>query len=210
MLSILDLLFPPRRDELAIRHVGTDDLLALLAPRLVDYTRPGTVALLSFGNPQVRSAIHEAKYHGSAHAFTILGGALAEYLREADDVGRSTSNVVLVPVPLGAERLQARGFNQVHEVLKRTTRELKLAIDATLLTRTRETTSQVTLPREKREANMRGAFACPAKGATRPLDATYTYIVVDDVVTTGATLQAAVDALTSAGATHIIPLAFAH
>jgi predicted amidophosphoribosyltransferase len=52
---------------------------------------------------------------------------------------------------------------------------------------------------------MRGAF-----GATHSADPALTYILIDDVITTGATLQAAVDALTSAGASHIIPLALAH
>jgi predicted amidophosphoribosyltransferase len=52
---------------------------------------------------------------------------------------------------------------------------------------------------------MRGAF-----GAAHPLDPALTYIVVDDVITTGATLQAAIDALTTAGATNVIPIALAH
>jgi predicted amidophosphoribosyltransferase len=52
---------------------------------------------------------------------------------------------------------------------------------------------------------MRGAF-----GAAHPADPTSTYLIIDDVLTTGATLQAAIDALKSAGATNIIPLALAH
>ena len=52
---------------------------------------------------------------------------------------------------------------------------------------------------------MRGAF-----GVAHPADPAYTYIVIDDVLTTGATLQAAIDALQNAGADHIIPLALAH
>ena len=80
-----------------------------------------------------------------------------------------------------------------------------LVIDATSLVRTRETISQVSLAREKREENMRGAFR-----AAHSIDPSHTYIVIDDVITTGATLQAAVDALKEAGAVHIIPLALAH
>ena len=78
-------------------------------------------------------------------------------------------------------------------------------METDLLVRTRETVSQISLAREKREENTRGAFK-----ATRRADPTYAYIVVDDVITTGATLQSAIDALREADAEHIIPLALAH
>lgn len=200
MMRFLDFLFPPRVDEIALRRTTADDFLAQAAPRLVEETRPGTVVLFAF--PAVRAAVHEAKYHGSERAFRLLGAALADYLQDADEASRSP---VIVPVPLGNARRRERGFNQVEEIARRAARELGIAVDATLLERTRETVSQVSLPRHAREENMRGAF-----GAARPADPAHTYIVVDDVITTGATLQAAVDALKEAGAEHIVPLALAH
>jgi predicted amidophosphoribosyltransferase len=108
-------------------------------------------------------------------------------------------------VPLGKIRRKERGFNQVEEVARRTAKELGIPVDASLLERTRETASQVSLDRDAREKNMKSAFK-----ATCALDPSQTYIVIDDVVTTGATLQAAIDALKKAGAEHIIPLALAH
>jgi ComF family protein len=110
-----------------------------------------------------------------------------------------------VPVPLGKERRRERGFNQVEEIARRVAKELGITIDTALLERVRETASQVSLPRRAREENMRGAFS-----AAHPANPSYTYIVLDDVITTGATLQAAIDALRAAGAQHIIPLALAH
>jgi len=209
MQRLLDLLFPPRVDEIVLRNVSADDVLALVVPRLIPGTRPETVGLLPFSTASVRAAIHEAKYHGSEVALELLAAALTDYLRDCDDVGRTTSHIWVVPVPLGKERRKERGFNQVHEVLLRTLRSLDeeeiIKIDVDILTRVRETVSQVSLPREAREENMRGAFT-----ATRRADPAHTYIVIDDVITTGATLQAAVDALKEAGATHIIPLALAH
>lgn len=206
-MRFFDFLFPPRVDEIILRSVSLDEFLALVAPRVVPGTRPETVVLLPFNNRAVRAAIHEAKYHGAKKAFDLLGATLAEYLHDCDDVGRTTSNIYLVPVPLGKKRRKERGFNQIEEVARCALRSLGdhfiLATD--LLARVKETQSQVSLQRRRREENMRGAFK-----ATRSADPACTYIVVDDVITTGATLQAAVDALLEAGAEHIIPLALAH
>ena len=210
-MRLFDLLFPPRVDEATLRAISADEFLALMVPRLVPATRPGAVRLLPFDNAAVRAAIHEAKYHGSERAFTFLSLALADYLLDADDVRPRRSNMYLVPVPLGKRRRKERGYNQAEEIARRALRGLAaegacpFALEPNLLIRTRETPSQVSLPREAREENMRGAF-----GAAHSADPAYTYIVIDDVITTGATLQAAVDALRSAGAEHIIPLALAH
>lgn len=206
-MRFLDFLFPPRADELILREVSDDDFLSLLSPRLVPETRPGTVALFSFDEEPVRSAIHEAKYHGSERAFYLLASALADYIRDSDDVGRGTFYIRLVPVPLGKERRKERGFNQVEEVASRALRSLDSHFILTddLLERVKETPSQISLERRRREENMRGAFC-----ATHYADPTYVYIVIDDVLTTGATLQSAIDALQDAGAERIIPLALAH
>jgi ComF family protein len=201
MLKFLDFLFPPRSDEEVLREATNDTFLSHLAPCILETTRPGAVALMSIRDPRVRAAIHEAKYHGSEKAFTLLALALTEYLRE--DAGLAKS--VLVPVPLSSVRRKERGFNQVEEVVTRAAKELGRTVDAGLLVRTRDTASQVSLPRKEREENMRGAFS-----AAYSPDPSYTYIVVDDVTTTGATFQAAVDALRAAGAVHIAPLALAH
>lgn len=203
----LDFIFPPRTDESALRDVSTDDFLALVAPRLVPETRPGTVALLPYHDERVRSAIHEAKYHGSERAFQLLALAVVEYLRDFDDVGFRKPNIdfVLVPIPLGKQRMKERGYNQAEEIAKRAAKQLSGALVENILERTRETTSQVSLPRHEREKNMRGAF-----GAASSVDPSHTYIILDDVLTTGATLQAAIDALQKAGAKNIIPLALAH
>jgi predicted amidophosphoribosyltransferase len=202
MMHLFDMLFPPREDTLVLRDVRTDDFLSLITPKVVRVTQPEAVALLDFADPRVRSALHEAKYHGDNRAFELLSLALAEYLHDA---GEGFGTNVLVPLPLGPSRRKERGYNQTEEIARRAAAPIDMAVDTGLLIRTRETVSQVTLPREERRTNMLGAF-----GAEHPANPAHTYIVFDDVTTTGATLQAAIDAMRDAGATNIIPLALAH
>lgn len=197
---LLDLLFPPREDERVLREVSLDAFLALTDPTLVALGGMNATALLPFTNNRVRAAIHEAKYHGSEKAFSFLTGVLVDYLREED-----LRNARLVPVPLGRLRRSERGYNQVEEVARRASKTLEIPVSDEILIRVRETLSQVSLPREKRLENMRGAFT-----AGHSADPTHTYIVLDDVSTTGATLQAAVAALTEAGARKIMAVALAH
>lgn len=203
MLSrFLDFLFPPRDDEATVRTLKKDVLFALLAPILVPKTSPHTIALLPFHDPRVRALVHEAKYHGSPRAFEFLAALLAEYLRENDE---ALFPPVLLPLPLAEKRLRERGYNQVEEVVRRTAKEIGVPFNPSLLTRVRDTATQVSLQKHERLENMRSAFVAP-----QGVDPSLLYIVMDDVVTTGATMQAAIDALAYAGAKHILPVALAH
>ncbi|MDO8408111.1 MAG: hypothetical protein Q7S95_02650 [bacterium] len=215
-MRLLDFLFPPRLDEALLREVRLADFLEKLSPQLIPSTRPPSVALLPYSDSSVRAAIHEAKYHGSEHAFSLLAEALADflpdYLGDSFDanVRRTTSYISIVPVPLGKERRRERGYNQVEEVAKRTLKLLDMPgirLDTSLLRRTRETATQVSLERKAREENMRGAFR-----ATHAANPTYLYIVLDDVLTTGATLASCLDALVAEGVPRdqLLPLALAH
>lgn len=198
--TFLDILFPVRDDEAATRTLSNELFLPLLKPRTIHKTDPATTALLPFGDDRVRSVLHEAKYHGNEHSFSLLASVLTTHLRTQE-----LKQAVLIPVPLGRKRLRTRGFNQVEEVLKCSSKELGLPVDANSLVRTKETISQVSLPRFARAKNMQGAFS-----VTHPLDPSCTYILVDDVLTTGATLQSALQALKSAGALQLVSIALAH
>lgn len=206
---ILSLVFPLRADESIVQATSGDTLLSLLEPELVPLgSGTSAVTLLPFIDERVRAAIHEAKYHGSTAAFALLALVLEEYLREAIQEDFEQAQYVLVPVPLGAARRKERGYNQAEEVARRALKGLDINLDPSLLIRVRETASQVDLPRAKRLANMKGAFACPAKPLERSRNTIY--IVVDDVLTTGATLLAACAALKETGAERILAIALAH
>jgi ComF family protein len=197
--SILDLLFPPRTDELLVRAASGEMLAGLVEPKVAGEA----TALLPFHDERVRALVHEAKYHGSTKAFELLAGVLGDYLAE-----QKLARAVVVPVPLGARRRAERGYNQAEEVARRAARRAGLEMNPALLVRTRDTPSQTNLARWQRRENVTNAFLCPA-GLTSE-EKNRTYIVVDDVTTTGATLAAASQALRASGAARVIAIALAH
>ena len=104
--------------------------------------------------------------------------------------------VVVVPVPLHPARLAERGYNQSGLLAGRVARRLRAPLWPSALTRVRDTPRQATLPREARIANVRSAFVArePEHVAGRAV------LLVDDVWTSGATLDACTDTLLEAGA----------
>jgi ComF family protein len=111
---------------------------------------------------------------------------------------------VLVPVPLSRERLGQRGFNQSIEIARPLSRDLDLPLDAHSILRLHDTAPQASLRFDARRTNMRGAFvlALGREHAFRERRVA----VVDDVMTTGATLDALARVLKRAGAAHVINL----
>jgi len=103
-----------------------------------------------------------------------------------------------MPVPLSRQHLCERGFNQALEIARLLARALALPLDSTSLVRPKETLPQSKLPWRARKGNVRNAFAC-----TRDLTGE-TVIVIDDVMTTGATLDAVARTLKDHGATRVI------
>ena len=113
------------------------------------------------------------------------------------------ANDWIVPVPLSAERLQTRGFNQAWELASALARQSRTAAqaDAQLLLRIKHTRPQSQLKREARLANVKGAFLVdPLRVAE--LDGRRV-VLVDDVMTSGASLFTAAEALRAAGAAHV-------
>ena len=100
-------------------------------------------------------------------------------------------------MPLHRTRLRSRGYDQTLELARPLARMLGLALDTGLLTRRRATQAQSRLDEAARQRNLHGAFAVRAG----PLPAHVA--LVDDVMTTGATLRAAAQALRDAGVQHV-------
>jgi ComF family protein len=157
-----------------------------------------------------REAVHALKY-----------GALP---RIADDLAAAMTGVslptdaasVLVPIPLAPKRLRERGYNQSEALARALSRRWTIPV-VEVLVRSRETATQTALTPETRLANVAGAFAT-TKGECRTpnnefrnskFDIGYsTFVLVDDVFTTGATLAEAARALEQAGARTILGITF--
>lgn len=126
----------------------------------------------------------------------VCARPLAQCLADAAD--RSVPRPdLLIPVPLHRRRQQKRGFNQSAEIAGLVARELDLPVASGALKRIRPTRAQTELNRSQRVANLRGAFqASPMVGGLH-------VALIDDVMTTGATLAAAASALRNAGADRV-------
>ena len=138
----------------------------------------------------LRELTHRLKFSGALHIASALGRLLA---RHPGLLAASANYDCVVPVPLHSSRLIERGFNQSVEVARELSKISGLPL-LSALERTAPTRHQTGLSREQRLHNVRGAFMAlpPVKGKK--------ILLLDDVMTTGATLGVAAKALLSAGA----------
>lgn len=135
------------------------------------------------------------------HAALDLADALARLLADTVRSGGAALPPLLLPVPLGRERLVERGMNQAWELARRVAALLRLRAQARLLERRVETPHLADLPRDDRAKAIRGAFAL-APGATAALRGQHTALI-DDVMTTGATAAEAARTLLAGGAASV-------
>ena len=150
----------------------------------------------------VRDSIHQLKYRRQRARGQFLGTLLAQFVSASTAEDAVTPDLV-VPLPLHPRRERERGFNQA-EVLARPVADRLSVPLRHALERSMETRSQVGLGIDARRRNVQHAFRCPADAV-----AGASVLVIDDVVTTGATFEAAARALLAAGARRVDGLALA-
>jgi ComF family protein len=149
-----------------------------------------------------RRALHELKYAGERRIAEPLGVALAERWRHAGGGGDC-----LAHVPVHADRARDRGYDQAELLARVAARHLGLTHEP-MLERTRATTAQFELGRDRRADNVAGAFRL--RDARASVDLRDRWVVlVDDVVTTGATLAACARVVLDAGALGVSALTVA-
>jgi ComF family protein len=150
---------------------------------------------------RMREAIHKLKYGRLTPAARGLGGMLAAAIE--DLYGVAPGEMLVVPIPLHRRKTATRGFNQTRllarqalQELRRKRPEWRLTLAERTLLRTRNTESQAGLTADERRVNLKDAFGVTEPEAVRGRHV----LVVDDILTTGATAHAAALALKKAGA----------
>lgn len=150
---------------------------------------------------RMKAAIHALKYERLHPAARGLGRMLAGAIAQL--AGEAPAEMLVVPVPLHRMRHAERGFNQARALAEQALRflrkshpEWKLRLAPSTLMRLRATSSQAGLTQRERRLNVRGAFTVSEPAA---VDGKHV-LLIDDILTTGATARAAARALTRAGA----------
>ncbi len=154
------------------------------------------VAALDYAHPWDR-LIAPFKFNAALDLASALARCLADACQRRDVAHPG----LLLPVPLSPQRLRERGYNQAWEIARRLARVLACPADARLLLRIKDTPHQLALHVDKRAANVRGAFAVEPARLAELRGRTVT--VVDDVMTTGATLAEITGVLRQAGAAEV-------
>jgi len=144
---------------------------------------------------RLQEIIHQMKYRGKKSLGVELGRRLGEAIRRSPVF---SSAHLLVPVPLHPLKERERGYNQSEYICRGVREVTGIPEDASLLLRTRYTETQTLLTVERRKTNVLGAFAVRPDG--RRAVRGRRFIIVDDVITTGATVTACASVLRSHGA----------
>ena len=165
---------PDAPDDLA----GVPPLVAVFCPWRYDYP--------------VDRLVRALKFHGDRSVARTLGGQLARWRAARPEPLPD----LLVPVPLHSARLRQRGYNQADEIARYAAAVLSVRRLPLALERIRDTPAQSRLPAAQRRANLGGAFCVPSRMRARLRGVRVA--LVDDVMTTGSTAQAAAAALLEA------------
>lgn len=152
---------------------------------------------------RVRQLIHGLKYRRHIHLAAELGRLAISAFDDPRLAPARAERWPLIPVPLHSKRLQRRHFNQAAEIARAVSSTLALPVCHALI-RYRNTDTQTQLTRRQRQKNLRHAFRVSPKGIRLLASAPPGVIIIDDVLTTGSTIDACARTLKNAGFRNII------
>ena len=163
----------------------------------------GIISALPYTDQKVKEIIAAFKYSFADTLAERLSGLLVQEMK-TQDLGEYFAEFKVIPVPLHQRRLNWRGFNQSVLLAEPLSRMLNIPVEKNLITRTRFTKPQTDLKREERAINIANAFTVNKNAFSGK------YLLVDDVVTTGSTLNEIAKLLKQNGAQEVWALTLAH
>lgn len=194
--TCIDILFPPPPESQRLRQWSeTRFITHYHLSKQSDW-----IALSQFSNPVIHDAVIATKFQNNQSAARLLGSLLRRWLVE------QTYTYTVVPIPLHRSRYYERGFNQVERIVQAALPDTAAVMRPGLLKKSRSTPHQTSLNRTERLTNVENVFTTSSAAAI----ANQHILIVDDVVTTGATLSAAKAALLPHTPASVTCLALAH
>lgn len=179
-----------------------DSATCTLCLRIDNWTLTWVRAATLYTGP-IQAAIHALKYNGEKELAYVLARYLTAAFQQPPWCNLEATIDFAIPVPLHAERLHERGYNQAALIAEAFGQRSQLSVETSILLRTRYSQSQVHLQFDERQANVKNAFE-----ATQDLSGKRV-LLIDDVYTTGATLNECAQALRNAGAIDVFGLTLA-
>lgn len=161
-------------------------------------TLSGLYFALGYEKPLAKKLIHQFKYkpYIKSLAKPLAKILIEHFIKTGKNTEQIWKNSVLVPVPLDNKKLKLRGYNQSEELAKELSKIIKIPVLSDVLIKTKNTPPQMGLKKEEREKNLQGVFAIKDS----PAIAKNKIFLVDDVYTTGSTMQECAAILKKAGA----------
>lgn len=146
----------------------------------------------------LRNIIHQLKYGSMPSLGLELGRRVGEAFRQTLDARDFSA---ILPIPLHPVKQRERGYNQSQYIARGIAGALGIPMASSMLVRRKHTRSQTTMTAREREHNVKGAFTVPPRAAATVSG--NSFLLVDDVITTGATIREAASTLKSCGAVFI-------
>lgn len=160
------------------------------------------VSVFDFKDPIIRKVVHAIKYYHRRDIIPVIAVSLAEELKRSTIIHENT---VVIPIPMHRSRYALRGYNHAEALAREVATLLTIAISTDTLIRIKKTTQQAKLHRrQERLVNQKGVFTVNGDIYGKDI------LLIDDVTTTGATLEEARNILIKAGAKRVHAGTIAH
>ncbi|MCX6703114.1 MAG: phosphoribosyltransferase family protein [Candidatus Zambryskibacteria bacterium] len=206
--TFIDWMFPPRQSQHVTRVLSQEDILSFPQAKPIDQS---TYALFAYKDIRVSSLIWEIKYHKNISLINLVVPLLADVIIEeyADkNLFENWKNYFLVPVPSSKKRIQKRGYSHTEEIAQR----LTVLLPSTITYIPHALRKTVDTPEQNKLKNrsLRLTNLHHTQEVTMDFPPESSVILIDDVTTTGATLDESRRALKEAGVKNIIAFTIAH